>query len=86
MQILSLRLPGSLLAEIESESRLRGISKSAVVRERLETERLTRRRATSLNSIADLIGSVDGLPADLSVRKKDYLRATRSNKKRTRRR
>ena len=85
MQILCLRLPASLLAEIECESRQRGISKSAIVRERLETERLTRRRAMSLNSIADLIGSVDGLPADLSARKKDYLQAGRSSKKRPRR-
>jgi hypothetical protein len=29
-----------------------------------------------LDAIADLIGSVDGLPADLSARKKHYLRAT----------
>ena len=86
MQILSLRLPVQLLAEIASESRKRGISKSAVVRERLETESLARRRATSLNSIADLIGSVDGLPTDLSARKNDYLRATRSREKRPSRR
>lgn len=28
-----------------------------------------------LEGISDFIGSVKGLPADLSVRKKDYLRA-----------
>ena len=28
------------------------------------------------HAIADLIGSVDGLPADLSARKEKYLRAT----------
>jgi hypothetical protein len=35
-----------------------------------------RRRTASLDAIADLIGSVDGLPADLTARKKAYLRAT----------
>jgi hypothetical protein len=29
-----------------------------------------------LDDIADLIGSVDGLPTDLSARKKHYLRVT----------
>jgi hypothetical protein len=32
--------------------------------------------AASLEAIADLIGSVDGLPADMSRRKKSYLKTT----------
>jgi hypothetical protein len=35
-----------------------------------------RRRTASLDAIADLIGSVDSLPTDLTARKKKYLHAT----------
>ena len=44
----------------------------------------TRRQSTPLDAIADLIGSVDGLPADLSARKKRYLKATGYGQKRSR--
>ena len=76
MKTLTVRLPEPLIAEIEAESRGRKISKSDVVRERLERPARQRRRTASLNAIADLIGSVDGLPADLTTRKKEYLHAT----------
>jgi Arc/MetJ-type ribon-helix-helix transcriptional regulator len=85
MKTLTVRLPEPLVAEIEAESRGRKISKSDVIRERLEIAPRKRRRASaSLNTIADLIGSVDGLPADLSAHKKDYLRSTGYGKKRSR--
>lgn len=85
MKSLTVRLPEPLVADIEAESRGRKISKSDVVRERLElAPRNRRRRAPSLDAIADLIGSVDGLPADLSARKKHYLRSTGYGKKRSR--
>ena len=77
MKTLTVRLPEPLVADIEAESRGRRISKSDVVRERLElAPSVRRRRMASLNAIADLIGSVDGLPVDLSARKKAYLRST----------
>lgn len=84
MKTLTVRLPEPLVADIEAESRGRKISKSDVVRERLETGPRKSRRSTSLNAIADLIGSVDGLPVDLSAHKKDYLRSTGYGKKRPR--
>ena len=85
MKTLTVRLPEPLVTDIEEESRGRKISKSDVVRERLElAPRKNKRRAASLNAIADLIGSVDGLPADLSARKKDYLRSTGYGKKHSR--
>ena len=84
MKTLTVRLPEPLVADIEAESRGRKISKSDVVRERLQRARRSRRRAASLTAIADLVGSVDGLPADLTTRKKDYLRATGYGKKRRR--
>jgi Arc/MetJ-type ribon-helix-helix transcriptional regulator len=78
MKTLTVRLPEPLVAELEAESRGRKISKSDVVRERLQETRREgrRRRRNPLDAIADLIGCVDGLPADLSVRKKAYLKST----------
>jgi len=85
MKTLTVRLPEPLVADIEAESRGRKISKSDVVRERLElTPDQRRRRMASVDAIADLIGSVDGLPSDLSTRKRTYLRATGYGQKRSR--
>ena len=77
MKTLTVRLPEPLVAEIEVESRARHCSKSDIVRERLQrAARPSRHQTSSLDAIADLIGSVAGLPADLSARKKQYLKAT----------
>ncbi|MSP37435.1 MAG: hypothetical protein EXR70_02925 [Deltaproteobacteria bacterium] len=85
MKTLTVRLPEPLVAEIERESRGRKCSKSDVVRERLQrAARPTRRQAAPLDAIVDLIGSVSGLPADLSSRKKRYLKATGYGEKRSR--
>lgn len=77
MKTIVVRLPDLLAAEIEAESRKRRVSKSDVVRERLETAPRRGRKSSSLEAIADLIGSVDDdLPPNLSGRKKHYLRVT----------
>jgi hypothetical protein len=73
MKTLTVRLPDALVAEIEAESRKRKISKSDVVRARLAPAASS--RSASLDDIADVIGSVDGLPPDLSTNVKRYLRA-----------
>jgi hypothetical protein len=76
MKTLTVRLSETLFAQIEAESRERNLSKSDVVRERLTRDPNTlRRRPPSVEAIADLIGSVRGLPPDLSARKKHYLKA-----------
>jgi Arc/MetJ-type ribon-helix-helix transcriptional regulator len=85
MKTLTVRLPEPLVAEIEVESRGRGCSKSDIVRERLQSGRRSRKRkATPIDRIADLIGSVDGLPANLSTQKRRYLEATGYGQKRAR--
>ena len=84
MKTLTVRLPEPLIADIEAESRERRLSKSDVVRERLERSDRPARTPRSLRAIADLIGSVSGLPADLSARKKAYLHATGYGQKRAR--
>jgi Arc/MetJ-type ribon-helix-helix transcriptional regulator len=87
MKTLTVRLPEALVAEIEAESRARRISKSDVVRERLSAANGTQSsQAATLDDIADLIGSVDGLPEDLSARKKHYLKVMGYGRKRHRRR
>ena len=75
MKTLTVRLPESLAASIEAESRARKLSKSDIVRERLERAPAGAAEPNPASyDIADLIGSVDGLPADLSTRMKHYLR------------
>jgi hypothetical protein len=75
MRSLTLRLPDAMVAEIESEARTKGISKSEVVRRRLE--RASTRPLTFFDLAADLIGGVDDdrIPSDLSSRKKSYLQS-----------
>lgn len=85
MKTLTVRLPEALAADIEAESRGRKISKSDVVRERLSRAGRESSGANApLEAIADLIGSVKGLPPDLSARKKRYLRAAGYGRKRPR--
>lgn len=77
MKTLTVRLPESLAAEIEAESRGRKMSKSDVIRERLQlASESAGSQPASFDAIVDLIGSVDGLPIDLSGRKKQYLQST----------
>ncbi len=75
MKALTVRLPEAMVAEIETESRERRRSESDVVGERLALVTRPRSRPGP-PAITDLVGSVDGLPVDLSRRKKSYLRAT----------
>jgi Arc/MetJ-type ribon-helix-helix transcriptional regulator len=85
VKTLTVRLPEPLVSEIEAESRARKISKSDVVRERLRPATASpRRRPDPLHDIADLIGSVDGLPVDLSARRRHYLSETGYGQKRAR--
>jgi hypothetical protein len=75
MKTLTIRLPDSLIMEIERESQARNVSKSDVVRERLGQPKThgTSGRGSMRDLIGDLIGSVKGLPSDLSANKKKYL-------------
>jgi Arc/MetJ-type ribon-helix-helix transcriptional regulator len=75
VKTLTIRLPDSLAAQIEQESRARRVSKSDVVRERLRQPQPVQagKRGTMRELAGDLIGSVEGLPSDLSTNKKKYL-------------
>jgi Ribbon-helix-helix protein, copG family len=82
VKTLTIRLPDKLATAIDTEARSRGCSKSDVVRERLQNAAPKAR--SPLEAIADLAGSVDGLPADLSARKKEYLKLIAYGRKRSR--
>lgn len=85
MRTLTIRLPEALAASIEAEARERKLSKSDVVRERLSrAAQGDRPLPPTFEAIADLIGSVDGLPPDLGARKKHYLRVMGYGRKRRR--
>lgn len=74
MRTITVRLPKMLAAAIEAESRGRKISKSDAIRECLSRgPEFPQKTALPLPAIADLIGSLDGLPPDLSAHKKRYL-------------
>jgi metal-responsive CopG/Arc/MetJ family transcriptional regulator len=79
------RLPADLVDRIDAESRDRQISRSDVVRERLESYGSARApRPEKLAMISDLIGAVDHLPADASAKRKAYLKATGYGRTRSR--
>jgi Arc/MetJ-type ribon-helix-helix transcriptional regulator len=85
MKTLTVRLPEALVTQIEVESRRRKLSKSDIVRERLrQASKSPRRQSVLLDAIADIVGSIDGLPHDLSARTKDYLKSTSYGDKRAR--
>jgi Arc/MetJ-type ribon-helix-helix transcriptional regulator len=82
---LTVRLPASLVAEIDAEARRRDLTRSDVVRERLESADVSAREGgAALHAIADLIGTADGLPADLARRHKAHLKATGYGRTRSR--
>jgi Arc/MetJ-type ribon-helix-helix transcriptional regulator len=83
MKSLTVRLPDHLVERLEAEAKRRKMSKSDIVRERLSATSAQPETST-LASIADLIGSVEGLPPDLSGKKKEYLRTTGYGRKRHR--
>jgi hypothetical protein len=85
MRTVTVRLPTPLVAEIEAESRERQMTKSDVVRERLIAARgHGGERLATFKAIADLVGSVDGLPPNLAARRKQYLKKTGYGRKRAR--
>jgi Arc/MetJ-type ribon-helix-helix transcriptional regulator len=69
MQTISLKMPEDLLADLEREAKARRVSKSALVRESVETalRQGSRRGGASCYDLArDLEGTARGLPRDLA--------------------
>lgn len=73
MQTISLKLPDSLLARLEEESRLRQTNKSALVRAALERELAPKKagkKPSCYDLARDLAGSLKGLPKDIATNPK----------------
>lgn len=73
MQTISLKLPDSLLARLEAESRLRRMNKSALVRTALERELSSgkaKNKPSCYDLARDLAGSIKGLPRDIATNPK----------------
>ena len=83
MKTLTVRLPETLVKQIDAESRARRVSKSDIVRERLAAGGPTPTKPPLLQSIQDLIGSVEG-PTDISINTKAKLKAMGYGRKRPR--
>jgi hypothetical protein len=82
-QSLTVRLTDELAANLDAEARARSLSRSDVVRERLESHDRYGAPA-GFGAIADLVGSIDGLAADVSTKRKDYLKRSGYGRKRSR--
>jgi hypothetical protein len=76
MQTLVLRIPVTLAKEMETEARELDVTKSEIARRRLIAGGPQRQNlATGFDLIADLIGTVEDGPSDISARTKDYLKS-----------
>lgn len=66
MTTMSLKLPESLLREIEREAATRGVPKSVVIRDSLERTlrkgRTAKKKVSCLDLMGDLVGRFDGPP------------------------
>jgi hypothetical protein len=78
MPTLVLRIPDNLAKELEVESQKANLTKSEIARRRLAAGGETSEAMTpsGFGLIADLVGTVEGGPADMRARKKHYLKTT----------
>lgn len=76
MQTLVIRIPDDLARELEAESKNTRLTKSEVARRRLIAAGSKEHESTGgFDLIADLVGTVTGGSADMSSRKKEYLKS-----------
>ena len=75
MQTLVIRITDELARSLDDEAKRCYLTKSEIARRRLATARPLGTEPTGFELIADLVGTVKGGPADMSVRKKDYLKS-----------
>ena len=83
MKSVTVRLPDSLADEIEAEARERKMSKTDIIRERLESARSSTASDQWSDLLSRVAGSMEG-PADLSSNVKKYLKSTGYGRNRSR--
>ncbi len=81
MKTLVLRIPDDLARELDAEAKKCHLTKSEVARRRLISGSQASATTTGFGLIEDLIGTVEDGPADMSARKKHYLKETGYGKK-----
>ena len=75
MKTLILRIPDDLARELDAEAKKTHLTKSEIARRRLIAAGLQDHQSNAgFDLIADLIGTVEGGPADMNARKKEYLK------------
>jgi hypothetical protein len=71
---ISLRLPESLVAQLDGEASRRGKSRTDLIRDILEQHvRLAATPDQPYSRVQDLIGSLTGAPPDLGASHREYL-------------
>lgn len=83
MKSITVRLPDSIVDDIEAEARKRKVSKTDIVRERLSKPRPPTPSDQWRDLLARVASSVEG-PADLSSNVKKYLKSTGYGRNRSR--
>lgn len=84
MTTISLKLPELLLRDVEAEARRRGLSKSALIRDSLESalrRDRSRKVATCLDLMGKAVGSFRG-PKDFSTNRRYLIEAISSGARR----
>jgi len=75
MKSLTVRLPDDLVAELEAASREGNTTVSSVVRDRVAHYKTApTQKGDTLSLIGDLVGSLNGVPPDMSGNIKHYLK------------
>jgi len=77
MRTLTIKFPDFLFAEVERTAKARKITKSEIVRERVEAGATAASGETPgaiWKRITDMAGDCDTIPRDFSANKKKYLR------------
>ena len=87
MPTLVLRISEKLAKELKMEAEKANLPISEIARRRLIAggEASAEKDPTGFDLIADLVGTVEGGPADMSARKKHYLKTTAYGELRSRR-
>jgi hypothetical protein len=85
MTTISLKISETLLCELESEARRRGVSKSELLRDAVQAKlrrRRSKKQETCLDRMGDLVGSFHG-PSDLSTNRRYLAEAIKSRARRS---
>lgn len=76
METIVIRIPGELARDLEAEAERLQITKSEVARRRLAAPLDWIGGSPGFHLIADLVGTVEGGPTDMSRNRKQYLKST----------